>query len=69
VLGLLLAGAFLVVMTAVDRTFRSPADVPTLLDLPILAVVPLSRMLNEKASRKQPEPATKLNASSRARAS
>ncbi|HXT36730.1 MAG TPA: hypothetical protein VN837_14235 [Chloroflexota bacterium] len=49
VLGLLLAGAFLVVMTAVDRTFRRPADVPFLLELPVLAVVPLSLALAGKA--------------------
>ncbi|MDB5056931.1 MAG: hypothetical protein JWO59_403 [Chloroflexi bacterium] len=69
VLGLLLAGAFLVVMTAVDRTFRAPADVPVLLDLPVLAVVPYSAGLKDKASRKQPEPAPILNTPSRPRAS
>jgi capsular polysaccharide biosynthesis protein len=68
-LALVLAGAFLVVMTAMDRTFRSPTDVPMLLDLPVLAVVPFSKMMKDTASRKQPEPAPNLNASSRARVS
>jgi len=69
VLGLVLAGAFLVVMTAADRTFRAPSDVPLLLDLPVLAVVPLSMTLNDKVARKQPESAPKLKTPSRARAS
>jgi hypothetical protein len=58
-LGLLLAGAFLVVMTAVDRTFRRPADVPLLLELPVLAVVPLSMALAGKTPQLNVRPMDK----------
>jgi hypothetical protein len=68
-LGLLLAAAFLVVMTALDRTFRNPVDVPVLLDLPVLAVVPFGADSKDKASRKNLEAAPNLKPSSRARVS
>jgi len=51
-LGLLLAGALLVMLTAMDRTFRRPVDVPLLLDVPVLAVVPYSSAL-KRADRQQ----------------
>ncbi|MGH2389192.1 MAG: hypothetical protein ACRDIE_13390 [Chloroflexota bacterium] len=69
VLGLLLSGAFLVVMTAADRTFRRPVDVPFLLDLPVLAVVPYSSALKRAGRQKQPEPRHEQKTPSRARAS
>ncbi len=68
-LGLLLAGAFLVVMTAVDRTFRRGVDVPVILGLPVLAVVPYNMALDGKGVPKQATPALKVKTSRKARAS
>lgn len=45
VLGLLLGGGFLVVKTATDRTIRFADEVPALLYLPVLAIVPYDRAL------------------------
>jgi capsular polysaccharide biosynthesis protein len=51
VLGLLLACAFIVAMTALDRSIRRPEEVPQMLALPVLAVVPHGALL---ARRPQP---------------
>ncbi len=64
VLGLLFAGAFLVVMTGLDRTFRRPVDVPLLLYLPVLAVVPYSSTLHRPDRQKLPKPTSKQIVSS-----
>lgn len=51
-LGLLLGIAFLVIKTAQDRSLRFADEVPELLGLPILAVVPYSRQLAPVQGRK-----------------
>lgn len=43
--GLLLGGAFMVIKTALDPSLRFADEVPTLLDLPVLGVVPYNRAL------------------------
>jgi uncharacterized protein involved in exopolysaccharide biosynthesis len=53
-IGLLLGGGLVVVKTALDPTVRYADEVPALLDLPVLAVVPYSRALarqNKKTPR------------------
>lgn len=45
ILGLLLGGGFMVVKTALDRSLRYADEVPMLLDLPLLAVIPYSDAL------------------------
>lgn len=40
ILGLLLGGGFIVFKTAMDRSLRYAAEVPGLLELPVLAVIP-----------------------------
>jgi hypothetical protein len=44
-IGLLFGGGFVVIMTALDRTLRFADEVPLLLDLPVLAVVPHNAQL------------------------
>ena len=45
---LLLSGAFIVVRTALDRSVRYPDEVPELLGLPVLGIVPYSRDLSKQ---------------------
>lgn len=45
ILGLLLGGGFIVFKTAMDRSLRYATEVPRLLDLPILAVIPYDHSL------------------------
>lgn len=44
-IGLLFGGGFVVIMTALDRTLRFADEVPVLLDLPVLAVLPYNAQL------------------------
>jgi hypothetical protein len=52
-LGFLLACAFIVLMTALDRSIRRPEEVPQMLALPVLAVVPHGAVL-----ARRPRPAS-----------
>ncbi len=53
---LVLSGAFLVVKTALDHTLRYPDEVPAVLDLPLLAVVPYAGAQGSRRGR-SPQPA------------
>jgi hypothetical protein len=57
------------VLTALDRTFRRPADVPFLLDLPVLAVVPYSPVFKPSGRKKKSEPPYERKTPSQVRAS
>lgn len=56
VLGLILSGAFLVIMTLRDRSLRSPDDAIDLLGLPVLAVVPYTKISAASRDARHPRP-------------
>ncbi len=43
-LGLLLSITFMVLLTALDRSLRQPEEVPIMLELPVLAIIPYSHV-------------------------
>lgn len=51
VVGLLLSLAFIVAMTALDPSIRRPEEVPLMLDLPVLVIVPYSVALDRHGQR------------------